>query len=91
MNELSLQENNGVSKTQSPLGKNKTTVAGTVPAIHFNWKDSPSVQRLLDVISSILAEEYIATAKQNPEVFLQQHPALIGIARVCPSGQGAKT
>jgi len=32
---------------------------------------NPSVLRLLDVISSILAEEYIATAKQNPEVFIK--------------------
>jgi hypothetical protein len=30
----------------------------------------PSLQRLLDVISSIIAEEYIMIAKQNPEVFL---------------------
>jgi len=37
-----------------------------------NWKDSPSIQRLLDVISSILAEEYIMIAKQNPEVFIKQ-------------------
>lgn len=45
---------------QSPRSENETTFAGTVPAI----------QRLLDVISSILAEEYIAVAKQNSEVFL---------------------
>lgn len=41
----------------------------------INWKDSPSIQRLLDVISSILAEEYIMIAKQNPEVFLKQGEA----------------
>jgi hypothetical protein len=35
----------------------------------INWQDSLSIQHLLNVISSILAEEYIATAKQNPEVF----------------------
>jgi len=29
----------------------------------------PSLQCLLDVISSIIAEEYIAIAKQNPAVF----------------------
>lgn len=40
---------------------------GTVPSI--NWQDSLPVQRLLDVISSILAEEYIMTAKQNSTVF----------------------
>ena len=37
----------------------------------LNCKDCPSVQRLLDVLSSILAEEYIAAAKQNPEVFIK--------------------
>ncbi len=37
----------------------------------INWKDSPSTQHLLDVISSILAEEYIMIAKQNPEVFFR--------------------
>ena len=37
----------------------------------FSWKDSPSIQRLLDSISSILAEEYIMTARQNPDVFIK--------------------
>ena len=32
----------------------------------------PSLQHLLDVISSIIAEEYIMIAKQNPEVFIKQ-------------------
>ena len=35
----------------------------------LNWLDSLPIQHLLDVISSILAEEYISIAKQNPEVF----------------------
>lgn len=35
----------------------------------FNWQDSLPVQRLLDAISSILAEEYITIAKQNPVAF----------------------
>ena len=39
--------------------------------VTLDWKISVSVQRLLDVISSILAEEYITTAKQNPEVFIK--------------------
>jgi len=38
----------------------------------FSAEAVPSLQRLLDVISSILAEEYIMVAKQNPEVFLQR-------------------
>ena len=31
-----------------------------------------SIERLLDVIASILAAEYIATVRQNPDIFLKQ-------------------
>lgn len=34
--------------------------------------DDCSVQKLLDVIVAILAEEYIAIVRQNPEIFLKQ-------------------
>jgi hypothetical protein len=40
--------------------------------ISFNWKDSLSIQRILDVVSYILAKEYILMAKQNPEIFQNQ-------------------
>jgi len=33
------------------------------------WADNPSVQKLLDVVVSIIAEEYIQIAKQNPDLF----------------------
>ena len=42
------------------------------PKIHkvsLDWRDNPSVQKLLDVIVSIIAEEYIQIAKQNKDVF----------------------
>ena len=35
----------------------------------LSWIDNPSVQRLLDVVASIIAKEYIQIAKQNPDVF----------------------
>ena len=35
----------------------------------LTWTDDPSVQKLLDVISSIIADEYIEIAKRNPDVF----------------------
>ena len=38
-------------------------------------EDPPSTQRLLDVICSILAEEYIKIAKQDPDVFLKHGDA----------------
>ncbi len=37
--------------------------------INLNWKDDLSVQKLLDVIASIIADEYIQIAKQNPDTF----------------------
>lgn len=37
--------------------------------INFDWQGNPAVKNLLDVISSILAEEYAAIAKANPEIF----------------------
>ena len=35
----------------------------------ISWTDSPETQKLLDVISSIIADEYIEVAKQNRDVF----------------------
>ncbi len=35
----------------------------------LNWQDNLPVQKLLDVIASVLAEEYIQVAKQNSGVF----------------------
>ena len=40
----------------------------------LRWVDNPSVQKLLDVISSILADEYIQIAKQTPEIFKNGGP-----------------
>ena len=37
--------------------------------INLNWKDNLSVQKLLDVIASIIADEYIQIAKHNPDTF----------------------
>ena len=39
--------------------------------ISLNWKENPSSKKLLDAIISILAEEYIETAKKNPDIFTQ--------------------
>jgi len=41
----------------------------TTRPISFLWVDNASVQRLLDVVVSIVAEEYIRIARQNPEIF----------------------
>jgi hypothetical protein len=51
----------------------------------LNWRDSLPIQHLLDVISSILAEEYIMIAKQNPAVFSE-----IASDTSCPSNDRRK-
>jgi len=43
----------------------KTTIQPT----SLSWIVNPSVQELLDVVISIMAEEYIQIAKQNPDIF----------------------
>ncbi len=40
-----------------------------IKEVSLDWQDNPSVQKLLDVVVSIIAEEYIQIAKKNPEVF----------------------
>jgi len=37
--------------------------------INLNWVNNPAVQNLLDVMVSIIAEEYIDVAQQNPDLF----------------------
>jgi len=34
----------------------------------ISWADNPEAQKLLDVISSIIADDYIEVAKKNPEI-----------------------
>ncbi len=40
------------------------------PPQGFTWRDNPSIQKVLDTLVSIVAQEYIQIAKQNPEIFL---------------------
>ena len=39
----------------------------------FSWMDNLDVQKLLDVVSSIIADEYIEVAKRNKNVFMDSH------------------
>ncbi len=36
----------------------------------LSWRGDSSVQKLLDVVSSIIAQEYIEVAKKNKDVFM---------------------
>ncbi len=51
------------------IHKDCQTKIQQVQGISFDWIDNPSIQKLLDVVVSIIAEEYIRIAKENPDVF----------------------
>jgi len=38
-------------------------------AISLSWIENPEVQEFLNVVISIIAEEYIEIARQNPYIF----------------------
>ena len=40
--------------------------------ISLNWRDNPDNQKLLDVISETIANEYIEVAKKNIYVFSER-------------------
>ena len=44
-------------------------IPGNGNVAQFGWKDNLPVQKVLDVMVSILAEEYIRIAKENPGTF----------------------
>ncbi|MBU1087545.1 MAG: hypothetical protein KKD05_08545 [Candidatus Omnitrophica bacterium] len=45
--------------------------AEPIEELSLNWTDNPDIQELLDIIASIIAQEYIEIAKQHPETFIQ--------------------
>lgn len=51
-----------------PLAKIETHLPEE-SSLNLNWEENPSSKKLLDAIVSILADEYIQTAKENPEIF----------------------
>lgn len=40
-----------------------------VPKVNFVWSENPAVQKLLDVVVSILVEEYIQVVRKNTDMF----------------------
>ena len=53
------------------IKESETTEIRSSHSTNFNYFDIPSVHKLLDTIASIIADEYIEKAKQNPEIFLE--------------------
>ena len=49
----------------------------------FGWSENPDVQQLLDVVTSIMAEEYIEIAKRNPDVFSSGAETALIDSRLC--------
>ena len=41
-----------------------------IKSISLSYADNLTVQKLLDTIANIIADEYIEKAKHNPEIFL---------------------
>jgi len=52
----------------APLVKVNDTPDEEVP-ISLNYTENPDAKNLLDVIVSILADEYIQIARENPDIF----------------------
>ena len=52
-----------------PLVQEAAVQTGDVQPQRLAWSEDPAVKQLLDVIVSILAEEYVRTVKQHPEAF----------------------
>jgi len=50
--------------------KEEKYIKTEIQSISLNYADNLSVQKLLDTIANIIADEYIEKAKQNPEIFL---------------------
>ena len=55
------------------LRQDKNEVQTKIQQESFVWTDNPHIQKLLDVVASIIADDYIQIAKQNPDVF-SPHP-----------------
>jgi len=50
--------------------KEEKNIKTEIQSISSSYNNNPSVQKLLDTIANIIADEYIEKAKQNPEIFL---------------------
>lgn len=53
----------------TPLVKAKSDLPKEEASLSLSWQENPAAKKLLDVLVSLLKEEYIQTAKENPEIF----------------------
>jgi hypothetical protein len=52
-----------------PVMQMKTVLRPISQKNSLAWKENVDIQRFLDVVVSIIADEYTRIAKQNPEIF----------------------
>lgn len=52
-----------------PTTKTDYSIKADHPEYDFNWARNSSVQKLLDVVVYILANEYVRAVKENPTLF----------------------
>ena len=51
------------------IAQTEKNIKTKIQPINLNWADNLSVQKLLDVVASIIADEYIRIAKKNKDAF----------------------
>ena len=51
--------------------KEEKDIKTEIQQINLSYINNSSMQKLLNVIANIIADEYISKAKQNPEIFLE--------------------
>jgi len=53
----------------APLVTARSNLPEEEISFSLSWKESPAAKNLLDALVTILKEEYIQKAKENPEIF----------------------
>lgn len=61
------------------LIKTKECTNQNKESINLDWIDNNSVKNILDVISTIIAEEYIQVARQNQNIFSEELTNMPGL------------
>ena len=67
--ETKVRGNIGIGHTADGCGTSSDIVS-SVATPPSEVRNDESIKKLLDVISSILADEYIQIAKENPDIFM---------------------
>ena len=69
LDKISLSGYNIVMPILSPERTYNKTISKTDPEVNLDYKTSELANNLINVISEIIAMEYVVTVRNNPEVF----------------------